>query len=179
MAVGGLLRSRLSVEIPQWVNLEDWSFVCEGLLCRLNRNYVTRLKWISDVSKRGVALSSTVQSITSKLCERWKLQAGFALTICAILPELGYLPLPLCIFTRMDSSHLVFLLTPCRGLDILEALRVPPSCFRSFYVSDNAFDGPIRNKMAAQCLVSSISRLLKSSSLRSGIRARHNAPKLT
>jgi len=32
----------------------------------------------------------------------------------------------------------------------------PPSCFRSFSVNHNAFDGPIRNKMAAQCLLSSI-----------------------
>ena len=37
----------------------------------------------------------------------------------------------------------------------------PPSCFRSFSVCYNAFYGPIRNKMAAQCLLlSSLSRPL-------------------
>jgi len=39
-------------------------------------------------------------------------------------------------------------------------LAAPPSCFLSFSVSYNAFDGPLRNKMAAQCLLSSISRPL-------------------
>jgi len=30
----------------------------------------------------------------------------------------------------------------------------PPSCFRNFSISNNAFDGPIRKKTAAQCLLS-------------------------
>jgi len=36
----------------------------------------------------------------------------------------------------------------------------PPSCFRSFSISYNAFDGPLRKKMAAECPLSSISRPL-------------------
>jgi len=52
-----------------------------------------------------------------------------------------------------------------RGVDKLEGrhLRVkpwaPPSCFLSFSVSSNAF--PIRDNMAALCLLSSVSRPLK------------------
>jgi len=48
------------------------------------------------------------------------------------------------------------------GLDILEGAKpwAPPACFRSLFVSYSAFDGPIRNQMAAQSLLCSICRPL-------------------
>jgi len=66
-------------------------------------------------------------------------------------------------FFVIDFFYLCKLLAYMRfkeyGLCFLK-LRARTSCFRTFFLSYNAFDGPIRNKIAAQCHLFSISRPL-------------------
>jgi len=79
-----------------------------------------------------------------------------------LIASLGNSPLSLFAQQFLTSSRLHH---QARGLNTgEEPLRVQnhgrlPSCFRSFSLSYNAFDGPVRNKMAARCLLSGIPRL--------------------